>query len=479
MPVKQRLLDGRTVSVPPHQVAVLSEQPNLVLVNPQTAQPNAWQGSETFTDFELPDQLHVVTGLQLAMPIQIANQVLTGTDLGGLSADAVAAKQWDDQGRQIGFGLTPTPYWVSRIEIYAGKDIVETLYPEAIYNDAIAWRDIQNRREWSEPLNFTSDLDTSASSTNPLSLQLPYRNTDGSDTPVYTSSAGVAQNLVGTSRYWANYATIGSAPAATDSGTIFQLPIACSLTQGKVFAAGFVVPFKVRVYFASSIITKFSSAYVPTAPATTPAWPAGTGTVSLSQGLQLWVQEQQLSSVNFEAKLREHRNGNVLYKFVMKNRYQVAQATVQPGNPITFQLKAFKSLSAGLVFTILKQGNMSNPRYNQERFPIADLQLLDGVGRRITEVLPDQILRRFVFPRHIASDYTVYWPQYIIPFSSDFGETVRNAVNLGYNQMTTLEQLRFTGGAELQAATDVMLQVYSYDYATLSCNGGVPQVSYT
>jgi len=428
LPVRQRLLDGRVVSVPPHQVAVLSEQPNLVLVNPQTSVPTgAFGGAETFCDFELPDQLHIITGLTVAFNMRFSDN--------------------------SGCALAPTPYWCSRIEVYAGKDIIETLYNEAVYNDAIAWRDIQNRREWADPLNFTADLDTSL----PLNLQLPYENTstltnNGAPAPLLWNSA--------------------------DNGDIFYLPLSCCLTQGKVFASGFVVPFRVRLYFAPTI----RDTSVNTGASTKP---------ELSQ-VQIWVSEQQLSSVNFEAKLREHRNGNVLYKFVMKDRYMVA-FNASATRPFITQLKAFKSLCAGLVFTLTDQDQNTNPNKAQLRSPtqadtasalwpqsssegtISQAQLLDAVGRRMTEVLPDVVLRRFIFPKHISSDYSVYKQQYIFPFSSDFGETVRNGVNLGYAQLTTLEQLSITPVGD----GSVMLTIYAYNYATLSCNGGVPQITYT
>lgn len=427
LPVKQRLLDGRVVAVPPHQVAVLSEQPNLVIVNPQTSVPSgAFAGSETFCDFELPDQLHIITGLTVAFNM-------------GFSDNS-------------GCCLAPTPYWASRIEIYAGKDIIETLYNEAIYNDAVAWRDIQNRREWADPLNFTADLDTTV----PLNLQLPYENTST------LTDAGVPAPR-----------TFGTADAG-----VYYLPLSCCLTQGKTFASGFVVPFRIRIYFAPSI--KDTSA-------------GNTACQPTLNTVQVWVSEQQLTSVNFEAKLREHRNGNVLYKFVMKDRYMVAFNSSAGTNFIT-QLKAFKSLCAGLVFTITDQDGNTNPNKAQLRRPtnasaggtwdsvsagskatVSEAQLLDAVGRRMTEVLPDTVIRRFIFPKHISSDYAVYKQQYILPFSSDFGETVRNAVNLGYSQLTTLEQL----AVRPVSNGNVMLTIYAYNYATLSCNGGVPQITYT
>jgi hypothetical protein len=180
----------------------------------------------------------------------------------------------------------------------------------------------------------------------------------------------------------------------------------------------------------------------------------------------------------------------------MKDRYMIA-FNASPLTAFITQLKAFKSLCAGLVFTITDQDQNTNPNKAQLRSPtvagtgaggsgwsysqsssegtITQAQLLDAVGRRMTEVLPDVVLRRFIFPKHISSDYSVYKQQYIFPFSSDFGETVRNGVNLGYAQLTTLEQLSITP----IAGGSCMLTIYAYNYATLSCNGGVPQITYT
>jgi hypothetical protein len=454
-PVSVQMLDGRKASVPVHQVAVLSEIPNVIYVNPLTSYPSgAFNGSETFLDFEIPQQVHVLTGINVRFTL--------GFDTSGAA-------------------LAPTPYWCSRIETYAGKDLISTQYPESVYNDSIAWRDIQNRREWADPLNFTADLD----SVQPLALQLPYLNRGN----VYPDPRfGSTQN--------------GNVALAQD----FYLPLTNCLTQARIFCAGFVVPFRIRLYLQPRITLRFApnpatGLYTGVTGGNTPADgtgliapPAnpsqtGLGSINLQQ-IQLVVSEQAMAQVNFEQKMRVHRNGNVLYKCVLADRYQNPFQTLNPGGQYNTQLKAFKSLSAGIITTLLPQSAFNTPEQAQIRLPISNLQLLDQMGRKLSEILPDTIFRRFIFPKHIASDYTTYQPQYILPFSSDFGETAKNAVNLGYMQLTTLEQLVITpapafypySGDSISASvgwSNVMLNIHAYNYAAINCTGGVPAVTYT
>jgi hypothetical protein len=282
----------------------------------------------------------------------------------------------------------------------------------------------------------------------------------------------------------------------------FYLPLTNCLTQARIFCAGFVVPFRVRLYLQPRITLNYApspltglvavsgSPAVPTVgggliPSSTGTH-TGLGAISLQQ-IQLVVSEQAMAQVNFEQKMRVHRNGNVLYKVILADRYQNPFQTLSPGNQYNTQLKAFKSLSAGIVTTLLPQSAFNTPEQSQLRLPIANLQLLDQMGRKLSEVIPDTIFRRFIFPKHIASDYGTYQAQYLMPFSSDFGETAKNAVNLGYMQLTTLEQLVITAARAYNIYTEavednwlnVMLNIHAYNYAAINCTGGVPAVTYT
>ena len=402
MSVRTKTLDGRAIAVPPHQVAVLSEQPKVVYVNPQSAVPTTWAGSETYVDFQIPPELHILTGLVLRMPI----------DVGAGTASAVP----------------PTPYWVSRIEVQAGKDTIETLYPEHLAMSAIGTKSSQEQILEAPVLNYTRD-------------------------------------------------TFATAPALTpsstyDSGNSFYLPIHCSLTQGKVFVSGFITPFRLRVFFPSVLNVNADGGSTYAKPV-------------LRNNVQLFCYEQELSAINYEAKLREHRNGAVSYKVIINDRYTEAYNNLAPSQTFNQQLKAFKSLSAGLLFFLTAQPANQNDAQNKwnSRVNIQSVELLDNVGRRMTETLRDDWLRWWVWTSNFDSTFGSVIPTYLIPFSSDVAETMKNGVNLGYEQMTTLEQLKFITPASLPYSSGSVYQYYlnitSLNYAMLECNAGVPRVVFT
>lgn len=431
MSVKTRTLDGRAIAVPPHQVAVLSEQPKVVYVNPQTAVPSAWAGSETFIDFQIPPELHILTGLTLRLPIS------------------------------VGAGTNPqvpaTPWWVSRIEVQAGKDTIETLYPEQLYFDSIAIQSNEQNRQDADRLRF-ADLqgvkwtDISGSMTS---------YSGGSGTTTQNNPFGIRERLVASTTY----------DGGASNQPCHYLPIHCSLTQAKVFVSGFITPFRLRVYFPSVLATA-----------------SGTATITLSNSVQLYCVEQELSAINYEAKLREHRNGAVSYKVIIKDRYVESI----PGNLATStsynqQLKAFKSLSAGLLVYVFPQGTNANDAQAKSvvRLPLHTLELRDNVGRRMTETLRSEWLRWNVWNHHFYGNFAQYVPVYVIPFSSDLGETLKNGVNLGYEQLTTLEQLIWeTTGSVPDTSTSsgtkaYSLNITSFNYAMLECQAGVPRVVFT
>ena len=405
MSVRTKTLDGRAIAVPPHQVAVLSEQPKVVYVNPQSAVPTTWAGSETYIDFQIPPELHILTGLVLRLPV----------DVGAGTASAVP----------------PTPWWVSRIEVQAGKDTIETLYPEHLTMSAIGTKSYQEQLVDAPVLNYVANTYATTSALTP------------------------------------------STTYDSDTNPGFYLPINCSLTQGKVFVSGFITPFRLRIFFPAVLNVSADGG------GTTYAKPV------LRNNVQLYCYEQELSAINYEAKLREHRNGAVSYKVIINDRYTEAYNNLAPSQTFNQQLKAFKSLSAGLLIYLTPQPanqNDAQAKWNS-RVQVQSMELLDNVGRRMTETLRDDWLRWFVWGQNFNSNFGSVKPTYLIPFSSDVGETMKNGVNLGYEQLTTLEQLKFITPSNLPYSSGSLYQYYinitSLNYAMLECNAGVPRVVFT
>lgn len=436
MSVRTKTLDGRAIAVPPHQVAVLSEQPKVVYVNPQTAVPSAWGGSETFVDFQIPPELHILTGLQLRMPITV------GTAAASLPA---------------------TPYWISRIEVQAGKDTIETLYPEHLYHDAIGSKSVEQNSQDSTRFNLADVF--------AVRFAVAGGSTAEKTGTITTYASGAAVSTTAAPFGIATSVATGTYDGNGTNNPCFYLPIHCSLTQGKVFVSGFITPFRLRIYFPSAILCSTTSS----------------PTVVLNNSLQLWCEEQELSSINYEAKLREHRNGQVSYKCVIKDRYVEAQAgNLAASTTYNTQLKAFKSLSAGLMIAVKPQGaNVNNQQLvNPTHLALDTLELRDNVGRRMTETLRSEYLRDVVFSQHFDGNFAKYIPLYFIPFSSDLGETLKNGVNLGYEQLTTLEQLIWTTKSVPDTSTtentkSYNLAITSFNYALLECSAGVPRVVFT
>ena len=405
MSVRTKTLDGRAIAVPPHQVAVLSEQPKVVYVNPQSAVPTTWAGSETYIDFQIPPELHILTGLVLRLPV----------DVGAGTASAVP----------------PTPWWVSRIEVQAGKDTIETLYPEHLTMSAIGTKSYQEQLVDAPVLNYVANTYATTSALTP------------------------------------------STTYDSDTNPGFYLPINCSLTQGKVFVSGFITPFRLRIFFPAVLNVSQDGG------GTTFAKPV------LRNNVQLYCYEQELSAINYEAKLREHRNGAVSYKVIINDRYTEAYNNLAPSQTFNQQLKAFKSLSAGLLIYLTPQPanqNDAQAKWNS-RVQVQSMELLDNVGRRMTETLRDDWLRWFVWGQNFNSNFGSKVATYLIPFSSDVGETMKNGVNLGYEQLTTLEQLKFITPSNLPYSSGSLYQYYinitSLNYAMLECNAGVPRVVFT
>ena len=103
----------------------------------------------------------------------------------------------------------------------------------------------------------------------------------------------------------------------------------------------------------------------------------------------------------------------------------------------------------------------------------------------MTETLRDEWLRWFVWKTNFDTTFPTYQPCYVIPFSSDLDETLKNGVNLGYEQLTTLEQLRVIFPSDLpqnpasSGKYQYVMNITSFNYAMLECNAGVPRVVFT
>ena len=166
---------GSKMYKPDHQVCDDNPQnPRYVYVNRTTSLPSAWQGSETWVEFEIPQELGVWSGSTAWFDVTV-----TGT-----------------------VQAPPTPYWISRHELYLGSDLLETVYANEHYHEVVGLRSSQDLDQINELVNINTDY-------------------------TYTTS-------ITTQR--------------------FYLPLEATMLQEmRPFVNGFNSKFKVRFYFPSSI----------------------------------------------------------------------------------------------------------------------------------------------------------------------------------------------------------------------------------
>jgi len=384
----------RAIFKPSHQACKDTPvAPNYVYIQRSTSLPSAWSGSETFTDFELPQTLGVVDQLIVRFQVQVSTSSVV---------------------------LPPTPFWCSRVEEYIGQDLLATTYANEQYNESVGF------------LN-TTELEQMAT----------------------------AMNLAG-----------GSATSTYGNGTIpqgtnyYYLPLAASaFNTMNPCVAGFTAKLRVRLYFPSSIIA------------------SGTGTISLTD---CYVIARELKNPNIDAVIRAHQHGVVDYNMIVRER-QLDQTTLTSGTTTPLYLRSFKNDSAGLLVYITNQNPSNADLY--KRFSIQDVQLLDQVNNRLTEIIRQDFNAPFVWTDAIESPFTTalgvgdegssstshYNHVMVLPFSADFKKTALSGCDYGKYPLSTLEKLQITPDPNTMNGTglgSVAVYTISYSYGHVVVRDG-------
>ena len=135
---------GRTVYKPSHQACKDTPvAPNYVYVQRTTALPSAWQGSETFAEFEIPQSLGVVDQFIVRFQVTVATASTT---------------------------LPNTPFWVSRIEEYIGNDLLATTYANDQYNETVGFMNAGELLQMGQLMNVGISANTEAYGPQALSV---------------------------------------------------------------------------------------------------------------------------------------------------------------------------------------------------------------------------------------------------------------------------------------------------------------------
>ena len=264
-------------------------------------------------------------------------------------------------------------------------------------------------------------------------------------TPTQLEQMATAMNLAsGTAT-----TTYGNGTIATGT-SYFYLPLAASaFNTMNPCVAGFNAKLRVRLYFPSSIIA------------------SGSGTISLTDCLLI---ARELKSPNLEAVVRAHQRGVVDYNVIVRER-QLDQTTLVSGTTTPFYLRSFKNDSAGLLVYITAQSPANADLY--KRYSVQDVQLLDQVNNRLTEIIRQDFNAPFVWTDAVESAFTTsaasndsFNKVMILPFSADFQQTATTGCDFGKYPLSTLEKLQLTPDPTTSSGTGLgAMSVFTISYS--------------
>ena len=264
-------------------------------------------------------------------------------------------------------------------------------------------------------------------------------------TPTQLEQMATAMNLAsGTAT-----TTYGNGTIATGT-SYFYLPLAASaFNTMNPCVAGFNAKLRVRLYFPSSIIA------------------SGSGTISLTDCLLI---ARELKSTNLEAVVRAHQRGVVDYNVIVRER-QLDQTTLVSGTTTPLYLRSFKNDSAGLLVYITAQSPSNADLY--KRYSVQDVQLLDQVNNRLTEIIRQDFNAPFVWTDAVESAFTTsaatndsFNKVMILPFSADFQQTATTGCDFGKYPLSTLEKLQLTPDPTTSSGTGLgAMSVFTISYS--------------
>ena len=264
-------------------------------------------------------------------------------------------------------------------------------------------------------------------------------------TPTQLEQLATAMNLAsGTAT-----TTYGNGTIATGT-SYYYLPLAASaFNTMNPCVAGFNAKLRVRLYFPSSIIA------------------SGSGTISLTDCLLI---ARELKSPNLEAVVRAHQRGVVDYNVIVRER-QLDQTTLVSGTTTPLYLRSFKNDSAGLLVYITAQSPSNADLY--KRYSVQDVQLLDQVNNRLTEIIRQDFNAPFVWTDAVESAFTTsaatndsFNKVMILPFSADFQQTATTGCDFGKYPLSTLEKLQLTPDPTTSSGTGLgAMSVFTISYS--------------
>jgi hypothetical protein len=357
--------------------------------------------------------------------------------------------------------MPPTPYWLSRVEVYLGADLVSTTYADTIWHETLAFLAEQNAKNVADTYNINLDLSP--------------RN--------YFTPATYAAATAPTPANGALTISSTGAVTTTSSG-FYYVSLDCTpLKSMKPYVRGFNSRFKFRVYFPASVIAQYKVNVNGTSSSAPTFYTNITPAVA---SLQLIAEEAQVDATSLARLEAAHKTGVIDYTAIVSERLQDSPPSYVANQNTTTFLRAFRNRSAALAVYFTRPVP-PNDQVTQ-RLAFSALQLLDSRGNKITEILDNDLLTSKIFPDQINSSYPNSAPAdqrtiVVLPFCSNLDDVILRGCNRGGMQLTSLEQLVVTpdsgtantanpNGEMSMVGTNTMLTAISYSYAHITCVAG-------
>jgi hypothetical protein len=305
-----------------------------------------------------------------------------------------------------------------------------------------------------------------------------YWNSTGAGTNSY--DAWVADN---TNLPDLNSGATPSLPVYVSPSTYLYVPLTDTCLRAGIFIAGYSGQWKVRVYWASNIISQLAINGTPVEGVYS-AYPQN---ITINQPT-LVVEEDTVDPATFNSVLKAHREGVVDTTVIVQERMQIINNSTFSNNTIqNFYLTGFRNKCAGMMMHF-QPPNPANDRILQ-RLSFAQVQFLDARGNRIwTQLLDTDFLNsklwgealNSTFPQSAQADIQSLS---VVSFCADLDETLKKGCAGGSVVFTSQEQISITPSINAPPSSaflpvsitgfpNPMLYLTSYSYAHISCVQG-------
>lgn len=374
----------------------------------------AWASSGMFLDFEIPKGIGILRSTNLRFDVKNSNSSLV---------------------------VPPSPFFIQQIEVTIGSTLLETLYPNDIYNETVGFLNASERQAEAGALTTTS----------------------------FTADA--ARTIGNAAPFGENF-TVAQA-----SNFVAYLPFNNCLTCPGIFCDGLAETIRYRVYFPYQLFdvttTSLANATLVIEEdvgtvADRKAWEksSATGAVYSTVVRQRMNTSIQKSSADYTLDLTGINGSSAGYVVY-------AGPVVQPGTATISY--TYQGNSAGTATSSVNPNSLLATRY-----PLKALELDDQMGNKRTERLYGDFLTSFEWANQVGTNFatTLFGSVYLLAFCANFRDAVMNGVYQGHLWSDSRDRLVITGDfhntntAPPPSAETWNFTVTNYQYQALVVRGG-------